>query len=80
MTPQSVEERLTAVERELQHLKQLVTASRADDVQLKPGWRSQVEGSMKDLEGFEEMVRLGREWARSEMIEDDNARMDSNEE
>ncbi len=79
MTPQSVEERLTAVERELHHLKQLVTASRSDDVELKPGWRSQVEGSMKDLPGFDEMVRLGREWRQSEMIEDYNARMDEKE-
>ena len=76
MTPQTVEERLAAVELELQNLKQLATSSHSDDVHRKPDWRRHVEGSMKDLPGFDELVRLGREWRQSESIEDYNARMD----
>lgn len=76
MTPSTIEERLTAIETELQTIKQLLTAPSSDMVHSKPNWRLHVEGSMKDNPLFDEMVRLGREWRQSEMIEDYNARMD----
>jgi len=76
MMTQTLEERLAAVESELANLKRLVTAARSDDVQRNPYWRQQVEGSMKDMPGFDELIRLGREWRQSESIDEYNARMD----
>ncbi len=74
MTPQTVEERLTAIELELQNLKQLVIVSPSGHTHTKPNWRLHVEGSMENEPLFDEMVRLGREWRQSESIEEYNAR------
>ncbi|MGI4787833.1 MAG: hypothetical protein ACRYFS_03180 [Janthinobacterium lividum] len=63
MSTQTIEERLTAVETELQQLKQ----ARASD---KPGnavpWWEQIRGQFKDDPHYMEAMRMGREWRESE--------------
>ena len=62
MQTPSVEERLTAIEKELAQIKaQLVTNKPQPAVH---PW-DKVFGSFADSEGFEEAVRLGREYRES---------------
>ena len=58
----TLEDRLTAVEHELEQLKQ-----RLDDVKNLPPahYWDRVFGSFADSEGFDEAVRLGREYRES---------------
>ena len=50
----SIEERVTLLEKELTHLKQLI-----QDIRNKKDWRKTV-GMSADAPGFDEMIRLGR--------------------
>jgi hypothetical protein len=62
----TVEQRLTCLEDAVAELQRQVAA-------LAPGrnWLEQVAGSMKDVEGFEEMCRLGREFRESQGMPED---------
>jgi hypothetical protein len=62
----SVEQRLLCLEDAVADLQRRMAA-------LSPGgnWLEQVAGSMKDVEGFEEMSRLGREWRESQRMPED---------
>ena len=62
MSAVSLEERMTALESELQTLKDEVRSlySRKS----KSNWIDKVSGSMADFPDFEEVVRLGREWRK----------------
>ena len=62
MPTHSVEERLTALEKELAQVKQLL----AKDTTSTPVYPwDKVFGSFADSEGFEEAVQLGREYRES---------------
>jgi len=60
--------RLTAVEKELAELKHLVGANRSEAA---TAWWEKMFGSFADSEGFEEAVRLGREYRESLRPKDD---------
>lgn len=62
----SVEQRLTSLEDAVAELQRQLAA-------LSPGrnWLEQIAGSMKDVEGFEEMCRLGREFRESQRLPED---------
>jgi hypothetical protein len=65
----TVEQRLRCLEDAVADLQRRVAA-------LSPGgnWLEQIAGSMKDVEGFDEMCRLGREFRESQgMPEDEEA-------
>ncbi len=52
----SIEERIAKVEREIQRLKDQSNGSKD-----KSNWISDISGSFKDDEEFDEVLRLGRE-------------------
>lgn len=55
-TKETVEERLAALEREVQHLrKRLESDHRSND------WRSRPRSSLRDMPEFDEVLRLGEE-------------------
>jgi len=56
----TVEERLTALEQELQALKQQVTVQKDHR-----SWIEKIAGTFKDDPDFEEIVRLGREFRKA---------------
>jgi hypothetical protein len=60
----ALEERLTAVERDLADLKSRVAGS-----QRKAPWFEKMVGSMKDYPEFEEVVKLGREIRKADTPE-----------
>ena len=60
----SIEERVTILEKELTHLKQLIQGPR-----VKKDWRTTFGMSANDP-GFDAMIRLGRE-IREQELEDD---------
>ncbi len=60
MPGETLEGRLTAVEKELAELKQFVAKS-----QNGARWWERMFGSFADSEGFDEAVRLGREYRES---------------
>lgn len=62
MSAVSLEERMTALESELQTLKDEVRSLSSSKA--KPSWIDKVSGSMADFPEFEEVVRLGREWRK----------------
>jgi hypothetical protein len=62
MSTVSLEERMTALESELQTLKDEVRSLSSS--KSKPNWIDKVSGSMADFPEFEEVVRLGREWRK----------------
>ena len=62
MSTQSVEERLTRLEAEIEALKQ----SKEDKSDDAIPWWKRIIGIHADTPGFEEAVRLGREWRESE--------------
>ena len=68
MTVPAIEERLSAIERELAQLKeQLATGKRRP---LSHPWDS-VFGSLADSKGFEEAVRFGHEYRESLLPQND---------
>jgi hypothetical protein len=64
----TLEERLTAVEKELAELKQRLEADKPQVI--AHPW-DKIFGSFADSEGFEEAVRLGREYRESLRPKDD---------
>ncbi len=62
----TLEERVAVLERELAALKRQPPASE------KAGWVGRVIGSMDDYPEFKEVVRLGREFRRSQWPEDES--------
>lgn len=56
----TVEERLTALEKELQELKQHVTRQKD-----QRSWIEKIAGTFKDDPDFDEIVRLGREFRKA---------------
>lgn len=65
MSTQTIEERLTAVEIELQRLKQ----EKAHEATVP--WWEQIRGQFKDDPMYDEAMRLGREWRESEDKKDE---------
>jgi len=63
---ETIEQRLTKVEQELQFLK---TQAQSDS--LKPGWISNITGSFKDDPEFDEILRLGKEIREDDQPGDD---------
>ena len=72
MSTPVVEDRLTAIERELAEVKvELARVSaRANGERLD--WLEVMEGSMSESPEFDEMVRLGREYRKSHHPAEDN--------
>ena len=62
MTTISIEERLTAVEKELAELKQQLAKEKSPTA--APRWEK-IFGAFANSEGFEEAARLGREYRES---------------
>lgn len=62
MESPTLEERMTAMEKELTHLKQQLVA---DKPQITPPWWEQRFGAFADSEEYEEAARLGREHRES---------------
>ena len=56
----TVEQRLTAVERDLAELKERVTHQEKNG-----SWIERIAGTFKDVPEFDEIVRLGREFRES---------------
>ncbi len=69
MSAQTLEERLTAVEIELQKLKQEKEQNTQPEKAVP--WWEQIRGQFKDDPMYEEAMRLGREWRESEDISED---------
>ena len=59
--PTTLEQRVAALEREVAELKRRLALSQG-----KKNWIEAITGSMKDYPEFEEVVRLGREYRRSQ--------------
>ena len=66
MSAQTTEERLTAVEIELQKLKQEKEQNKTQEKAIP--WWEQIRGQFKDDPMYEEAMRLGREWRASEDV------------
>jgi hypothetical protein len=67
MTPNiTIEERLTALERQMEEIKQQLAHERTQG-----NWIDKVAGSHKDDPVFAEIVRLGREFRRSQPFPED---------
>lgn len=64
MSTQTIEERLTAVETELQQLKQEREQSKEQEKAIP--WWEQIRGQFKDDPMYDEAMRLGREWRESD--------------
>ena len=64
MSAQTLEERLTAVEIELQKLK--LEKERTTEQNKAIPWWEQIRGQFKDDPDYLEAMRLGREWRDSE--------------
>ncbi len=70
MSLEALEERMTALEAEVKQLKQqrdMEQLDKSDDI--TPWWK-RIVGIHADSPGFEEAVRLGREWRASEDASD----------
>jgi hypothetical protein len=65
----SLEERLTAVEKDLAQLKQKLENDKP--LTAVPWWQ-QISGTFRDDPMFDEAMRLGREWRNSQHEEHDN--------
>ena len=63
MSAQTIEERLTAVETELQTLKQEKEQNKQQDKAIP--WWEQIRGGFKDDPMYDEAMRLGHEWRQS---------------
>ena len=68
MATETLEERLAAVENELVQLKNLWAPIKSHSA---TAWWEKLFGSFADSEGFEEAVRLGREYRESLRPKDD---------
>lgn len=62
----TVEERLTALEEKVEALKQQAADKSTDKSDENIPWWQRIVGIHADSPGFEEAVRLGREWRESE--------------
>ena len=67
MSTETLEGRLSVVEKEVAELKNLVALKQS---RMGTAWWEQIFGSFADSEGFEEAVRLGREYRESLRPED----------
>ena len=67
MPTETLEGRLTAVEKELAEVKHLLAANK---FQSATPWWERMFGSFAESEGFEEAVRLGKEYRESSRPED----------
>lgn len=65
MAVETLEERLSAVETELRQLKQQLAVKSTPSADV--GWQK-VFGSFADSEGFDEAVRLGREYREAQNV------------
>ncbi len=65
MSPPVVEDRLNVLERELAEVKVELARVAAQSNGTRPDWLEVMEGSMSEFPGFDEMVRLGREYRKS---------------
>lgn len=63
----TVEERLEKLEREVQELK-LLRATDGDARSRKSNWISKISGSFKDDAEFDEILRLGHEERKADVI------------
>ena len=70
MSIEALEERLTAVEEELKQLKQAKETDKSDE---DIPWWKRIIGIHADSPGFDEAVRLGREWRESQTSPDGDA-------
>lgn len=68
MSTLSLEERVAALEAEVEQLKRQFTGQPLDDT---PWWKK-IVGTFKDDPEYEEAMRLGREWRESFRPRDDN--------
>ena len=68
MATKTLEDRLAAVERELAQIKSQLTDEKPSST--PPGWE-RIFGSFADSEGFDEAVRLGREYRESQNAQSD---------
>ena len=68
VSTETLEGRLSAVEKEVAELKQLLAANKS---QSATGWWEKMFGSFANSEGFEEAVRLGKEYRESLRPKDD---------
>jgi len=59
--PTDIEQRVAVLERDLAELKRRVASSESGK-----NWIEAMTGSMKDYPEFEEILRLGREYRRSQ--------------
>ncbi len=64
----SVEERLSALEQELERLKHLLLQ---EEDQAEVPWWEHISGVFKDCPEFDEAERLGREWRDSQRMDYD---------
>lgn len=64
----SLEERLAKLEREVEELK--LASTHVDASTKKLNWISKISGSFRDDPEFEEILRLGREERKAEMLDD----------
>ena len=64
MSAQTIEERLTAVETELQELKREKEQKKQQEKAIP--WWEQTRGQFKDDPDYLEAMRLGREWREAE--------------
>ena len=71
MATEALEDRLAAVERELTQIKRQLAAGKP---QSSPAGWERIFGSFADSEGFDEAVRLGREYREAQ-----NAQSDGND-
>lgn len=68
MTAPTLEERLTAIEKELAEIKQQLATDKPQPVIL---WWEQISGVFKDSPEFDEAMRLGREWRMAQRPKDE---------
>jgi hypothetical protein len=72
MTIEMLEERIATLERELAEMKQILASSVLLPApsalpDAKPNWIESITGSMIGFPEFDEVVRLGREWRKSQL-------------
>ena len=64
---QTLEQRVAALEQEVADLKKQLRAPESDN----GDWVERMSGSMKDYPEFDEVIRLGAEWRRSQLPPDE---------
>jgi ribosomal protein L29 len=68
MSTPTLEERIAVLEAEAERLKQQKEADQLDKSDEITPWWKRIVGVHADSPGFEEAVRLGREWRESEDV------------